>query len=53
MADWEHVVSHERFIPMYCKNVLCVGGTTVYYGPQAEVQTYFQSIGFRLPDQVR
>lgn len=28
------------------------GGRTVYYGQQDGVQSYFQSIGFRLPEQV-
>ena len=29
------------------------GGRTVYYGQQAHMQAYFESIGFRLPEQVR
>lgn len=29
------------------------GGRSVYYGPQAGVQAYFESIGFRLPERVR
>ena len=28
------------------------GGRTVFYGAQADVQAYFEGIGFRLPDQV-
>lgn len=47
-----HQPSYEVFCMFDDLVLLAKGGQTAYYGPQADVQAYFESLGFSIPAHV-